>query len=769
MVLVACTPLAGAAEEPRADKPLQGCPVDAPPVFADLPPADPNDTRVEVFTGRAEVDIDAGAVFSDGITIRRGAGVLRAPGARYDQASGEFTLEGGLAFGDPQTAISGTSAEFDSQQNTLRIVDAEFQLFAVPSRGSAGRIAVEQDDKLLLEDVTYTTCARGNEDWVLRADEIDIDRDEGIGTARGARLEFKGVPIFYTPWISYPVTDKRKSGFLLPGLGRSETRGVEFQIPYYFNIAPNLDATLTPRYMTQRGLELISEFRYLWPTHTGTLEAEYLPNDKGTNDNRYLFGWDHTSTFGNWRATSTGRTVSDTRYFEDLSGSSSATSQTHLRRVVDVEYWDDIWSVLLRMQDFKTLDESLVDTDKPYRVLPQLRVGAILEDQWGFDLALTSEIARFDRDIDATGLTAAEEAAANPTGARLHLSPSVSLPVDWRGLHFEPAIALEHTMYSIDEPAPGEDDGPDRTTPIYSVDLGTVFERSSSGGGAWLQTLEPRMQYVYIPYRNQDELPVFDTIEPDFNLVQLYRRNRFLGHDRLGDTDQLSIGLTSRLIDAANGTQFMAATIGQTRFFSDQRVTLAGDSTVTSKSSDWLAELDVNFAQYWKADLGVQWDSDQSRLARGQARLQYRRDGRRVANLAYRYRRSSVDSFVSPVPGEFVRPNGVDEIDLSAAWPISDRWSFVGRYNYSLFDPREPDNLPPEQKPIEPSLIEGFVGFEYENCCWGLRLVYRRYLASRTGEFDNVIAVQLVLKGLTNVGDPADRLLERGILGYETD
>ncbi len=725
--LLCCLSVAWAAGPPLPeDRPLQGCPVDPGPDFPEPPPGDPDDPRIDVLTGGAEVDLNAGAVFKDEILIRRGNGLLSAPGARYEQATGKFTLDSGLRYRDPKAAIVGKDAEFDAQGNRLLVNEAEFQLFDVPARGSAGSISVERSNQLRLEDVTYTTCARGKEDWVLRAGTIDIDREAGIGTARDARIEFKGVPILYTPWISYPVTNQRKSGFLLPAIGRSETRGLEFQIPYYFNLAPNYDATLTPRYMALRGVELISEFRYLWPGHDGEIEAEYLPNDAGTRENRYLLGWGHESLLGGgWRATVDAQTVSDTRYFEDLYGNSAATSQTHLEQVLNLEYADDIWSVLARFQNYETLDESLTGTDKPYRRVPQVAAsafvpGGILGLNWRFD----GELAVFDRN---DGITA----------SRLHLSPGIGLPLSYRGFRLETAAALEHTMYSIDNPAPGEADGPSRTTPIYSVDLGTVLERGARGRSGWLQTLEPRVQYVHIPFREQSDLPVFDTIEPDFNLVQLFRTNRFLGYDRLGDTDQLNIGLTSRVIDADNGTQYITATVGQTRFFSTQDVTLPGSSPIDSNSSDWLAELGLNFRDHWKMNLGYQWDSDASETARGQARLQYRRDGRRVANLAYRYRRDSVE-----------------EIDFSAAWPIADRWNAVGRYDYSILD----------QEPLD-----SFIGLEYETCCWGLRLVYRRYLASRTGEYDTAIALQLVLKGLTNVGDPADRLLERGILGYESD
>lgn len=716
--------MAWAADAPRPAA-LQGCPVGPIPDMPDLGPVDSSDPRIDVITGHAEMDLQKGAVFDDEIRIRRGDGVLTAPNGRFDRQTGEFLLENGLRYRSPQSAVSGSRASFDTRSNSLEIEDADFDLFTVPSRGSAGAIAVDQGDVLTLRDVTYTTCARGHEDWLLRASQIRIDRDSGMATARNARLEFKGVPILYTPWITYPVTNERQSGFLLPALGRSETRGVEFQIPYYLNLAPNYDATLTPRYMSRRGTELLGEFRYLWPGHKGDVEGEYLPSDKVTGDNRYLLGIDHQSLLGRgWRATVDARTVSDSNYFEDLYGSTAATSQTHLLREASVEYFDNVWSLLGRVQGYQTLDESLTAAERPYRRLPQLAASGYLpRGALGLDWSFDGELALFDRD---EGLN----------GSRLHLSPGIALPLDYRGLWLKPAVAVEYTAYSIHNPAPGEHDGPSSATPIISIDMGAAFERGVRGNG-WLQTLEPRAQFVHIPYRDQADQPVFDTIQPDFNLVQLFRKNRFLGYDRVGDTDQLNLGLTSRVLDATGGGEYLTATIGQTRFFSQQDVTLPGDRPVDSNASDWLAEIGVTFNQYWKLGAGYQWGADSGRTQRTQLALQYRRDGQRVVNAAYRYRRDSLE-----------------EVDVSAAWPLSSRWSAVGRYDYSLRDNE---------------VLERFVGFEYQNCCWGFRVVYRDYIASRTGDSDTAIAVQLILKGLTNVGDPAGRQLERGILGYEAD
>lgn len=714
--------LAAVAQQPQATQPtLQGCPAPIGADLPDLPPADPDDPRVEVLTGRAALDLDAGTVFSEPLQIRRGSAILSAPAARYDKATGTFTMSGGLEYRDTGVSVSGKAAEFDVNQSRLTFEGAEFEIYSVPARGSAGQVKVERMQTLDLDDVTYTTCSRGKEDWLLRAEEIEIDRESGTGTARHARLEFKGVPILYTPWFTYPVTDQRKSGFLLPSIGSAENRGLELTTPYYFNIAPNYDATLTPRYMSERGLELISQFRYLGSRTGGQLDAEYLEDDEKTSESRYLVGATNQTMLGyGWRATAEARAVSDTSYFEDLYSGVAATSQTNLERVLALEYFDEIWAVLTRFQDFQNLDSSLAPTEKAYRRVPQIAASAHVPDGvLGLDWGLISDLSVFDRN---TGVT----------GTRLHLSPTVSLPLRYKGFWIEPAVAGEYTGYSLHNAVAGEDERPSRSTPIISTDVGTVLERIVPGGSGWLQTLEPHAQYVYIPYRDQDDLPVFDTIEPDFNLVQLFRKNQFLGYDRLGNTSELNVGVTSRLIDGADGTQFLTATVGQSRFFRAQDVTLPGGQPIDNNASDWLAELAMNFWGNWKMDLGWQWDTDQSESRRAEASLRYRRDGEHAANLSYRYQRDELE-----------------EAGVSVVWPLADRWSAVGRYAYSILDDQ---------------MLETYVGLEYQNCCWGLRLIYRDYLASRDGESENSIGLQLLLKGLTDTTPPADRLREHGIL-----
>jgi LPS-assembly protein len=273
--------------------------------------------------------------------------------------------------------------------------------------------------------------------------------------------------------------------------------------------------------------------------------------------------------------------------------------------------------------------------------------------------------------------------------------------------------------------------------PVYSVDLSTVFERNTQQFGDWLQTLEPRLQYVKIPFRNQDDVPVFDTIDPDFNLVQLFRKNRFTGYDRVGDTNQLNVGVTTRIINATDGSQLLTGTVGQSRYFADRRVTLPGETPQSGNASNYVAELGFHVQKRWNIDLGYQWNTDIGGSQLAEARVQYRRDAFRAINIAYRY-----------------RPDVLNEVDLSAAWPVSEHWSAIGQYQYSLLENRS---------------LESFLGVEYQTCCWGLRLTVNRHLVDRQGRYDTSASVQLVLKGLGNPLEPAERLLERGILGYERD
>ena len=666
------------------------------------------------------------ATLGGGVLVRRGQRLAGADTAIYDPDSTSLSLEGNVRFRDPNTNIRSDSANFSYATGRVSFRGAEFQLGQGGARGAADEIEISQEGTLRLGDVSYTTCPPGSNDWLLQAASIELDTTIGQGTARNVALKFQGIPFLYAPRLTFPLGDARKTGFLAPEIGSAGRSGNEIRAPFYWNIAENYDATLTPRLLTDRGIQLVSEFRYLTEGNDGMLQVEYLPNDDVFGDTRTYVDFNHRTLFANgWRNLIDVSDASDGNYFEDLRASLSATSVTHLNRSVLFDYYSENWSVLGRVQDYQTIDETIPEIDQPYRRLPQLRFsGELPVSAAGLRGRLDAEVVNFDRDVGVTGW-------------RMDLQPTLGWSTERAGWFVNPEIVLQHTQYALEDTAPGQDDNPSRTLPVSSIDTGMVLERRLNRGSNWIQTLEPRMLYVHTPYREQADLPVFDTITPDVNLVQLFRKSRFLGVDRIADTDQLSIGVTSRVLDGTSGEEVVTATIGQTRYLSEQGVTLpVGDST-TDFSSDYVAELTFLIFENFNFDIGHQWGSDNRGTTKSEARLQYRPAGNKILNLAYRFRRGSLE-----------------QGDVSWSWPLSQSWNFVGRYNYSLRDDE---------------VLEQFYGLEYESCCWGLRLVSRQYVSTREGTQDSSFGLQLVLKGMASVGTGADRILERGILGYSSD
>jgi LPS-assembly protein len=662
------------------------------------------------------------ASMSGGVVLRRGNRLAGAEAASYDPVQRALNLTGGVRYEDPDSLVLSDSAEFAYESGRIRFEGAEFEVGPDNARGAANVLEINQEGRLQLAGVSYTTCPPESNDWIIEAGEIELNTRSGVGKARNVRLRFQGVPILYTPYLSFPITDARKSGILTPEIGSTGRSGNEISVPYYWNIAENYDATFFPRLLTDRGVQIGAEFRYLFEKSDGILEAEYLPDDNKFGDNRHQLRFRNQTLFTNgWRNRIDIRDVSDNQYFEDLGGSLSIASITHLNRSLDFDYFNDTWSLFGRLQDYQTIDSAILPEDEPYRRLPQLYARGYWPDSmFGLTYALDTELAYFDRDVGVTGW-------------RLNATPEMAYPVEKPGWFVIPSVILDYTRYDLQDATPGQDEEPSRTVPIGSFDAGFVFERLMKSEERRIQTLEPRLLYVHAPFRDQTDLPVFDTIVPDLNLVQLYRKNRFLGVDRIADTDQVSIGITSRIIDVDSGRELMSATIGQALYLSEQGVALPGEAPITSDSSDYIAELRFPLYDYLNFDIGHQWSNDGG-TTKSEARLQYRPQSNKILNLAYRFRRQSLE-----------------QVDVSWAWPLAQSWDFVGRYNFSLRDDE---------------VLEQFYGLEYESCCWGLRIVYRRHISTRDGTRDSSFGLQLVLKGMTSVGVAADRLLERGILGY---
>jgi LPS-assembly protein len=676
-------------------------------------------------TGTFEMQLGDAPVASmtGGVLLRRADKLAAADAARYDPEQRALLLEGDVRYEDPGTQIISQLAEFGYGSGRIRFEQAEFSMGGNNARGAADSLEINEAGTLSLGGVEYTTCPPGSEDWLLQGKSIVLDTRAGVGTATGMKLRFKNMPILYLPYISFPIGDARKSGVLTPEIGSSGRSGNEIRVPYYWNIAPNYDATITPRLLTNRGLQLGAKFRYLTKRDQGTLAADYLPDDSIVDEARHQVQYEHQTLWQNgWRNRINFHEVSDSQYFEDLGGSLSVSSITHLNRHVSFDYNSEYVSFFAQAQDYQTIDDAIAASDEPYRRLPQVMVNA----HWPlsfFKLGIDSELVNFDRDIGVTGW-------------RFNAKPSVEIPFRRPGWFVTPAVALDYTQYDLANTLPGADADPSRDVPIYSLDAGLLLERTMSSTSR-IQTIEPRVLYVNIPYRDQDGLPVFDTITPDINLVQLYRKNRFLGGDRVGDTEQVSVGVTTRVLDLDTGREMMTATIGQTRYLSDRDVSLPGMPGSTFETSDYIAQLRFGLFENVNFDFGHQWGTGDDGTTKSEARLQYSPANNKIMNFAYRFRRDSLE-----------------QGDLSWSWPVATQWNFVGRYNYSFRDEE---------------VLEQFFGLEYESCCWGLRLVSRRHISTRDGTRDSSFGLQLVLKGMTSVGTAADKLLERGILGYSAD
>ncbi|MEO1202183.1 MAG: LPS assembly protein LptD [Pseudomonadota bacterium] len=727
-VIFACLALA-AAFEARADNDPLSChaALNTRLTSAAELAALADDLTIELYAGEFEASLGPTptASASGGVLLRRGDKLAGADRVRFDPDTRALLLDGGVRFEDPSTQVLSDSAEFGYDSGQILFRGARFSMTQNNSRGAANEILITQEGELNLDDVSYTTCPPESTDWELLADDIDLDTSSGIGTARKIKLKFKNVPILYAPWISFPIADARKTGVLVPEIGSTGRSGNEIRVPFYWNIAPNYDATITPRLLTERGLQLQTEFRYLTKSSEGTAIAQYLPDDSQLDDARSYVNLQHRTWFSNgWRNLIDYREVSDSQYFEDLGGNLSIATTTHLNRSVSFDHHTPNLSLFMRAQDYQTLDEAIPPIDEPYRRLPQFTANGNWPRALGpVNLGIDAEIVNFDKDVGVTGW-------------RANVAPRLALPFEIPGVRVEPAIEWDYTQYELSNLEPGSETDPSRSVPIASLDTGLTFEREITLGDSErrVQTIEPRLLYVYIPFREQSELPVFDTITPDLNLVQLFRKNRFLGVDRIGDTEQVSAGITSRLFDLSTGEELLTATIGQTYYFDDRQVTLPGQTPDAFTRSDYIAELRFLIYKNLNFDIGHQWGPGAAGTTRSEARLQYRPAANRILNLAYRYRR-----------------NSLEQGDLSWAWPIMDNWNFVGRYNYSFRDEET---------------LEEFYGLEYESCCWGLRLVSRRFISTRDGTRDSAIGLQLVLKGMTAVGTAADKLLERGILGY---
>jgi len=713
------------------------------------------------------------------VIARQGERLMHSEDADYEKNNDTVRVKGKLEYEDPLIHLTGLDGEYSSLGGGS-FHEAQFELLQRDAHGSAQLVDLTPAGILRLKEVTFSTCPTTEETWQILAGQLTLDSGEHQGVARDARVDFEGVPILYLPWLSFPLDDERKTGFLFPSIGTNSRSGFELSTPWYWNIAPQEDLLLTPTYYTRRGIDIGGDARYLTDDQHGELLWHFLPYDAqasreglSIHDRSYVHLTQTTDLPDNFRFAIDAANVGDPLYFQDFGQGPEGTSVAYLGRTAGLYYRDQNWSLAARFQQYQTLDalQQLLDpTQLPYARVPQIVadsdfvVGPAGILHYGFN----SEVVNFERNSGVTGW-------------RLDLRPDATLHFEGPGYFVRPGVAYEFTQYSLDDTAPGQAHGPRRSLPTASLDTGLLFERAADRGVRTL-TLEPRVQYVYTPYRAQDQLPLFDTALPDLNLVELFRTNRFVGVDRIGDANQVTAALTSRLLDTSSGRQFLSATLGETYYFRPPRVQIPLEPTIGLRS-DLVAEVALTAYKNWSVNLGEQWDPQTSASDRSIVELQFKPADDAVVNLAYRFQRndpaeqqaenqalalfyqqtyaSELSQGLSPLQAQAqaqaltqayrLTPDSLDQVEASTAWPILRNWNAYARVVYAL---------------DQHQMLERFAGFEFRGCCWGIRILARRALSNSTGRQDTGIFVQLELNGLASVGSEAGTFLGTAIRGY---
>lgn len=740
---------------------------------------------------QADYTVDGETLLQGDVVIRQGDRELIADLARVNQAQDLVSLEGNVELRQPDLLIKGARGQVDLTSSRGELEDSSFVIHSAGVRGRAERIVHTEDNHILIEKGHFTHCAPNDNFWLLSGQEIDLRLNSGYGTARHVIIRVKDFPISYIPYLRFPLGDVRSSGFLSPGFGHDSDGGTDISVPYYFNFAPDYDATYTARSIWKRGLLNESQFRFMTARSQNEINAAFLHKDDVYDDrdaveivltdtvlvgekrkqDRWFLNVRHT---GGWdrRLKSTIRysVVSDDEYFHDIGANvgSAAVAQfvqgidqnignrrtAALDQLGEIAYRGNNWGAVVRAQGYQILDSTATEN---YERLPQLLIN-YRKSVAGWRLNLESEYVYFDRDNDALS------GSARVVGERFAMDGQIGLPRRWLWGFIVPSVFFRHRSYELKDMGAAVDSSPEVSVPGASMDAGLYFDRAVDFRHRKLQlTLEPRLFFLWVGEDDQDELPVFDAIRLTPSFRQLFRNDRFGGKDRIGDARQLSVGLTSRLFEKATGVELLQASVGQIYYFKDRTVTLESDPAGIDNEANRSAlfsQVKFNFPRNLRVNAMLEWDPLESRTNRGNISLRYTDNKRRIFNFSYNYTSEEVQ--------KARRFQSLEESDVSFLWPIKGNWSVTGRWNFGW---------------DENQTIESLVGIEYNDCCWRARIAYRRYLkdpriitvtTSRTdgsitlldGRAETGIFFEFQLKGLTSIGRRLDTLLNESVIGY---
>jgi len=646
---------------------------------------------------------------------------IRSDEMVIDHLSQQLEATGQVNYEDMNYRLQMERLNLDQKEQTAIFRDVEFQLHLSHASGTADEIEKIDDARSRYQNILYTTCDPEERDWHLKASELLIDEESGVGTARHATMYFKNVPFFYLPKFKFPLDDRRKTGILTPKYGSSENLGTTVIVPFYWNIAPQTDATITPVWFKKRGLQLNTENRYLFENHEGQLDLSYLDDDQ-VDSKRWLSKWQHRGDLGlDIKANVLLQEVSDDLYFNDFSFLTTEDKNIkNLERHITLSHNSTSWQSNFMLQNYQTLDATLTPDQLPYERLPRITVNSQFQPLANnTQLELRNELVQFDRE-------------STVTGTRLHVVPSVAWPNSNSWSFFEPRLQYALTEYKL------EDNDPDpnsisRYIPTFSLDSGLIFERLASAQRGWVQTLEPRLFYLYTPYQDQDDIPDFDTANLTQTLSNFFAYNRFSGSDRIGDTNQFTLGLASRMYSRQTGQETMNLSLGQIYYLQDRRVSLNG-TIDDSPKSDLIAEFSLIPDPGWRVNAKLVHGQEESSFTQKNLSVNYARQGI-AANFEY-----------------FFTDQILEQVAVSTAFPVGNHWALIAKSHQSLkFD--------------EP--VQNLLGLAYESCCWGIKI-----LASETNDadfivIDRAIYFEITFKGLSRAGQDVEGKLRNSITGYQ--
>ncbi|NMD53766.1 LPS assembly protein LptD [Shewanella sp. DNRA4] len=707
--------------------------------------------KIRIASDRSKAEMGKQAIFTGDVVFSQGDRHIAADEAILDQATEQFDANGNLVFQDSNFTVTADSLQAQMRSNRATLKGAQYWLHGQQVHGDAEKLQITINNNLILTNTNFTTCPPDNVSWLLEAEKIKINSEEEWGEIWNAKLRVADIPVFYIPYMTVPVSDKRKTGFLYPSFSTSTTNGFEVSSPYYWNIAPEYDLTFTPNYMTNRGLFTKTEFRYLaGEAQNGRLNFEYLGSDRmiGGSPNRYLYNWQHQGAIDkNWRVLTNFTEVSDNNYFNDLKSDVNRATDNQLSRIGEVSYFERDWDISTRVQDIKVLGED----EKPYQVMPQVNFNYRAADFWNnLDFGFNSELTNFAHQDDDVN-----------TATRLHMAPSLTLPIHGPSGSLTSQLKLMQTNYWQDKnntKFDTLDDTVSRTIPQVRINGQINFERFTElFEQNYRQTLEPQFQYLYVGYEDQRGIGIYDTAQLQDDYFGLFRDRRFSGLDRIADANQVTLGITTRFFDDHNqeATKF---SLGQIFYLQDSKLGYEDNIFEQNQSTSVLAaELDTRLSQDWYLGAAIQYDTNTSDNKKTEVTLDFRPEANKLLQLSYRY----VPDLLNSNTNDLVN---ISQAGVRGAWPINDSLYFVGNWYYDLNESRS---------------IETYTGFQYESCCYAIRLSYHYRIKTNYDDnigsaiidereqFERGVYLNLVIKGLGGSGPlGVTDMLNDGLFNY---